>query len=149
MRTLKGNAAPVRSSHAIKAYKGRVGKVTSILDLGNRRWSVNIGRFTSVTHRMRCILRWSWCGVSLELHPGRVVVSLLTELSIIRAMNDGCSKNLWNVGQFLPDYTAQRPRRQSSSDWFYFVCSQRSVLFDDPFREFRQVWTFRFVWLIA
>jgi hypothetical protein len=25
------------------------------------------------------------------------------------------SKHIWNVGQFLPDYTAQHPRRQSSS----------------------------------
>jgi hypothetical protein len=26
---------------------------------------------------------------------------------------DGGSKNLWNVGKLLPDYTAQHPRRQS------------------------------------
>jgi hypothetical protein len=36
--------------------------------------------------------------------------------SIIRAMsNHGGSKNLWNVGKHLPDYTAQQPRRQPSS----------------------------------
>jgi hypothetical protein len=29
--------------------------------------------------------------------------------------DDGSSKHLWNVGQFLWDYTAQHPRRQSSS----------------------------------
>jgi hypothetical protein len=29
--------------------------------------------------------------------------------------DDGGSKHLWNVGQFLPDYTAQHPRRQPSS----------------------------------
>jgi hypothetical protein len=29
--------------------------------------------------------------------------------------DDGGSKHLWNVGQFLPDYAAQQPRRQSSS----------------------------------
>jgi hypothetical protein len=28
--------------------------------------------------------------------------------------DDGDSKHLWNVGQFLRDYTAQHPRRQSS-----------------------------------
>jgi hypothetical protein len=28
---------------------------------------------------------------------------------------DGGSKHLWNVGKLLPDYTAQHPRRQSSS----------------------------------
>jgi hypothetical protein len=27
--------------------------------------------------------------------------------------DDGGSKHLWNVGEFLPDYTAQHPRRQS------------------------------------
>jgi hypothetical protein len=29
--------------------------------------------------------------------------------------DDEGSKHLWNVGQFLPNYTAQHPRRQSSS----------------------------------
>jgi hypothetical protein len=27
------------------------------------------------------------------------------------------SKHLWNIGQFLPDYTVQHPRRQSSWKW--------------------------------
>jgi hypothetical protein len=40
-------------------------------------------------------------------------------VSIIRAMSnrpdDGGSKHLSNVGKLLPDYTAQQPRRQSSS----------------------------------
>jgi hypothetical protein len=38
--------------------------------------------------------------------------------SIIRAMSrpdDGGSKDLRNVGKLLPDYTAQQPRRQTSS----------------------------------
>jgi hypothetical protein len=30
--------------------------------------------------------------------------------------DDGGSKGLWNVGKRLPDYTAQHPRRQPSSD---------------------------------
>jgi hypothetical protein len=30
-------------------------------------------------------------------------------------LDDRGSKNLWNVGKSLPDYTAQHPRRQSSS----------------------------------
>jgi hypothetical protein len=28
--------------------------------------------------------------------------------------DDGGSKDLWNVGKLLPDYTAQQPRRQPS-----------------------------------
>jgi hypothetical protein len=37
---------------------------------------------------------------------------------IIRAMShpdDGGSKDLWNIGKLLPDYTALQPRRQPSS----------------------------------
>jgi hypothetical protein len=30
-------------------------------------------------------------------------------------LDDGGSKYVWKVSQFLPDYTAQHPRRQSSS----------------------------------
>jgi hypothetical protein len=29
--------------------------------------------------------------------------------------DDGGSKDLWNVGELLPDYTAWQPRRQPSS----------------------------------
>jgi hypothetical protein len=29
--------------------------------------------------------------------------------------DDGGSKSLWNIGKFLPDYTALQPRRQPSS----------------------------------
>jgi hypothetical protein len=29
--------------------------------------------------------------------------------------DDGGSKDLWNVGKLLPDYTALQPRRQPSS----------------------------------
>jgi hypothetical protein len=29
--------------------------------------------------------------------------------------NDGGSKDLWNVGKLLPDYTVLQPRRQQSS----------------------------------
>jgi hypothetical protein len=32
--------------------------------------------------------------------------------------DDAGSKHLWNVGKLLPDYTAQQPRRQSSSRFF-------------------------------
>jgi hypothetical protein len=31
-----------------------------------------------------------------------------------RRPDDGDSKHLWNVGQFLPEYKVQLPRRQSS-----------------------------------
>jgi hypothetical protein len=30
-------------------------------------------------------------------------------------LDDGSSKLLWNIGKYLPDYTAQHPRRQPSS----------------------------------
>jgi hypothetical protein len=30
---------------------------------------------------------------------------------------DGGGKHLWNVHKLLPDYTAQQPRRQSSSQY--------------------------------
>jgi hypothetical protein len=33
----------------------------------------------------------------------------------------GDSKHLWNVGQFVPDYTAQYPRRQSSPHIILFI----------------------------
>jgi hypothetical protein len=34
----------------------------------------------------------------------------------LRSSGDGRSKDLENVRKFLPDYTAQQPRRQSSSE---------------------------------
>jgi hypothetical protein len=41
--------------------------------------------------------------------------------SIVGAMTScrdgGGSKHLWNVGQFLPDYTEQHPTRQSCCRW--------------------------------
>jgi hypothetical protein len=35
--------------------------------------------------------------------------------------DDGGSKHLRNVGKFLPDYTAQHPRRQPSSSFILFI----------------------------
>jgi hypothetical protein len=51
--------------------------------------------------------------------------------------DDGGSKDLWNVGKFLPDYTAQQPRRQPSSNYnvvityfnFFFSRIRFHVLF--------------------
>jgi hypothetical protein len=37
--------------------------------------------------------------------------------------DDGGSKDLWNVGQFLRDYMAQRPRRRPSSQDLIFCIS--------------------------
>jgi hypothetical protein len=34
---------------------------------------------------------------------------------------DGGSKDPWNVGKFLPDYTAQQRRRQSSSVYCFMA----------------------------
>jgi hypothetical protein len=41
-------------------------------------------------------------------------------ITIFRVLSpdDAVCKHLWNVDQFLPDYTAQYPRRQLS---YYFV----------------------------
>jgi hypothetical protein len=35
-------------------------------------------------------------------------------------LDDGAKKHLWNVGKLLPDYTAQQPRRQPSSNVVHF-----------------------------
>jgi hypothetical protein len=39
------------------------------------------------------------------------------------------SKHLWNVGQYLPDYTAQYPRRQPSSIVFLSSCNYSAIFF--------------------
>jgi hypothetical protein len=36
--------------------------------------------------------------------------------SRVEGPDEGGSKDLWNVGKFLPEYTALQPRRQPSSD---------------------------------
>jgi hypothetical protein len=42
--------------------------------------------------------------------------------------DDGGSKDLWNVGKLLPDYTALQPRRQPSFNLTFFLfCSFKSV----------------------
>jgi hypothetical protein len=42
-----------------------------------------------------------------------LTASIITAISRVRS-DDGDSKHLWNVGQFLWDYTVQHPGRQSS-----------------------------------
>jgi hypothetical protein len=46
--------------------------------------------------------------------------------------DDGGSKDLWNAGKFLPDYTALQPRRQPSS---YSRPWQRQILRSDICRK--------------
>jgi hypothetical protein len=41
--------------------------------------------------------------------------TLLLKVRLTHRPDDGGSKNLWNVGKLLPDYTVQQPRRRSSS----------------------------------
>jgi hypothetical protein len=58
---------------------------------------------------------------------------IASEFTIIRAIDDGGSKDLWNVGERLPDYTAQYPKRQfilkknmlldQTSNWMFFIDS--------------------------
>jgi hypothetical protein len=43
------------------------------------------------------------------------------------SIDDEGSKHVWNVGILLPDYTAQQPRRQSSS-WQIYFGYERSVI---------------------
>jgi hypothetical protein len=52
--------------------------------------------------------------------------------------DDGGSKDLWNAGKLLPDYTVLQPRRQQSSELLLFVCigfltSQTSSVSQSPF----------------
>jgi hypothetical protein len=44
------------------------------------------------------------------------VISLPTRPNILDRPNEGGSKHLWNVTQFLTDYTTQYPRTQQSSE---------------------------------
>jgi hypothetical protein len=63
----------------------------------------------------------------LPLSTGQWVSSALTDSFLYRKAiprarlthrpDDGGSKVLWNVGRLLPDYMAQRPRRQPSSQF--------------------------------
>jgi hypothetical protein len=55
-----------------------------------------------------------------ETHP----ISL--NCSSTHRPDDGGSKDLWNVGKFLPDYTALQPRRQPSS--FSPLCEPQTLL---------------------
>jgi hypothetical protein len=42
--------------------------------------------------------------------------------------DDGGSKDLWNVGTLLQDYTVRQPRRQPSSGIFLFVTTNTLTL---------------------
>jgi hypothetical protein len=44
-----------------------------------------------------------------------ICISNLLTHSLTHCPDDGGSKDLWNVGKLLPDYTALQPRRQPSS----------------------------------
>jgi hypothetical protein len=48
------------------------------------------------------------------LTTARMSVTVLWYVAPCNLEDDGGSKHLWNVGQFLRDYTAQHPRRLSS-----------------------------------
>jgi hypothetical protein len=54
--------------------------------------------------------------ISTELHGATSQKTVIFILAAVRnRSDDGGSTHLWNVGQFLPDYTAQHPRRRPSS----------------------------------
>jgi hypothetical protein len=50
-----------------------------------------------------------------ELFRSTQMIDILRWLSSGDRPDDGGSKDLWNVGKLLPDYTALQPRRQQSS----------------------------------
>jgi hypothetical protein len=56
--------------------------------------------------------------------------------------DDGGSKDLWNVGTLLPDYTVLQPRRQPSSNW-PVVCHTSFVTF---LVQWSYYWHFKTVW---
>jgi hypothetical protein len=43
-----------------------------------------------------------------------VLTASSVKMAVFCQGDDGGSKFLWNVGQYLPDYTAEHPRRQPS-----------------------------------
>jgi hypothetical protein len=47
--------------------------------------------------------------------------------------DDGDSKHLWNVCQFLPDFTAQHPRRPPSSGQYVRLGHDRFLTYPFPF----------------
>jgi hypothetical protein len=61
-----------------------------------------------------------------------VQFEVLTAVSMKIAMSthrpdDGGSKDLWNVGKLLPDYTVLQPRRQAIVSYVHFI--QRMCLY--------------------
>jgi hypothetical protein len=84
-------------------------------------------------------LRRSWWSLSKERRNGLVGFQVLTAVSTKMAVfwvvapcclhhqgdewDDGGSKDLWNVGKLLPDYTALQPKRQPSSRNGFFLSS--------------------------
>jgi hypothetical protein len=100
--------------------------------------------FITVFTRARLwTLSWvMWIWVSFRFSRRRVWRCLLGYCAVQSGRNwptfwlldDGSGKHLWNVGQFLPAYTAQYPRRQSSSIWIWFTHSH--PLFGDVWKFF-------------
>jgi hypothetical protein len=80
------------------------------LDLANLKYFVKNTNDESSHHAIFSILSRIWGSHGSEYEDG----CLLGLLSIHRP-DDGGSKDLWNVGKLLPDYTALQPRRQPSS----------------------------------
>jgi hypothetical protein len=81
----------------------------------------------------RLSLRWVWRWLSSRMLCG---VACKTDVSS-RSANGG-RKHLWNVGQYLPNYMAQDPRRQPSSPFTcYFIYTSAEVLiYSSSFSEF-------------
>jgi hypothetical protein len=69
--------------------------------------------FIKIQNEDGCLL--GCCAMSSCVNRPMFQRCLLPQSSVIHRPDDGGNKHLWNVGKFLPDNMAQRPRRQPSS----------------------------------
>jgi hypothetical protein len=56
-----------------------------------------------------------------------------TSVDFYQTTDDGGSKDLWNVGKLLPDYTALQPRRQPSSLFLFLFAASVEPQTTAPF----------------
>jgi hypothetical protein len=83
---------------------------TLIAIVQSRGWARTRNGCSSCKGRL-CLVRSN--GRGENRNEGRYLPSFRAQLT--HRPNDGGSKLLWNVGQYLPDYTVLHPRRQPSS----------------------------------
>jgi hypothetical protein len=85
------------------------------------------------------LIETDWCfrGAYCLQHQGLIEIDWCFRAAYCLQHHGNCpggSKHLWNISQFLWDYTAQHPRRQSSSSkqqCFYHKYSTQCAVFSD------------------